>query len=612
MSDNVYGDRVAEHQRSLTDYDATITRCESTVRILLLAGAAGIAGVWLIPESRWVVGSIGIMCLFAAAAVSLVQQHCVSKRLTARRMLKVNQQGVARLTGDWDGLPSPQVDVGLASNPVATDLDLFGHCSLLSLMCTAETQSGINTLAGSMLEFAKHDEIAARQIAVAELADQLDWRQQLQLKCANLATGASQLERLIDWSQDSRHQIPPVVTLAARILPVALVACIGLWSFRATAIVGLVGLAIVLLTNILLTVLYSGKVHSLLHDVSPTAEGVGTDLFSEPFRHIRDRTVQASALKQIGESAETAASSLQQLERRLLLGNLARNPFTVGLVYFPLQILMLWDFHVESTLRRWKDTSGGHVEDWFDSLGKLEVLASLAALKFDHPDWCFATIEDQTTTLSATAMGHPILIDDERVGNDVELGPTDRVMMITGSNMSGKSTLLRAIGTNAILAGMGGPACCAKLTLPRLKVLTCMRVGDSIERGQSLFMAELLRLKAIVEAVDKSNADDPLPLYLLDEILHGTNTAERRIAVESVVGHLLQSRAIGAISTHDLELARDSTLNQSFQLVHLRETFTKDNGQPNLTFDYQLRTGLATTTNALKLVQMIGLPTPTE
>ena len=274
----------------------------------------------------------------------------------------------------------------------------------------------------------------------------------------------------------------------------------------------------------------------------------------------------------------------------------------------PLQFLFLWDFHVAGLLRRWQLSMTGRVDRWFSTLAETEAHASLASLSFDHPDWMFPQIDGSVSSFSARSLGHPLLKDEERVGNDVSVGPSSTVLLVTGSNMSGKSTLLRSIGLNALLAQSGGPCCCSELTMPPVNVLTCMRVADSLERGESLFMAELLRLKQIVETIDEADVSDPLPLYLLDEILSGTNSDERRVAVESVIGHVVKSRAIGAVSTHDLQLARESRVSGQFQHVHFRESFDDDSDKPELHFDYQLREGVAITRNALKLVRMIGLP----
>jgi DNA mismatch repair ATPase MutS len=194
------------------------------------------------------------------------------------------------------------------------------------------------------------------------------------------------------------------------------------------------------------------------------------------------------------------------------------------------------------------------------------------------------------------------------VANDVAIGPPGTFLMVTGSNMSGKSTLLRAVGANVVLAQAGAPVCAEQLTLPPILLATSMRIHDSLADGVSFYMAELRRLKQIVDAAREQTADTKrVLLYLLDEILQGTNTAERQIAVRRVLAHLLAEGAIGAISTHDLQLAADSTLSKAGQTVHFRETIHSESGRQEMTFDYRLREGLATTSNALKLLEIVGL-----
>jgi DNA mismatch repair ATPase MutS len=204
-------------------------------------------------------------------------------------------------------------------------------------------------------------------------------------------------------------------------------------------------------------------------------------------------------------------------------------------------------------------------------------------------------------------LAHPLLPGVTRVGNDVTVGPPGTLLLVTGSNMSGKSTLLRAIGLNVVLAQAGAPVCAHSLTMPPVELRTSIRLADSLERGVSLFMAELERLKEIVVAA----RDDTRPrrlLYLLDEILHGTNTAERLIAARAVLGHLLRAGAIGAVTTHDLTLAADGALATASVPVHFTEQVTGDGTGPGtMTFDYRLRPGLATSTNALKLLALVGL-----
>jgi DNA mismatch repair ATPase MutS len=276
-----------------------------------------------------------------------------------------------------------------------------------------------------------------------------------------------------------------------------------------------------------------------------------------------------------------------------------------ALLHFPIQAFTLWDFHWVFALERWRRTSGVHVREWISAAGEIDALACLAALRRDNPEWAFPKLTD-ARLFQATALGHPLIPAERRVANDVQVGPPGTVLLVTGSNMSGKSTLLRAIGLNAVLAQCGAPVCAENLSLPPADIQTSIRVQDSLERGISYFMAALARLKGVVDAAERPD-NDRILLYLLDEILQGTNSAERGTAVQAVARHLLDAGAIGVMTTHDLNIAFEEPLKSSAKLVHFTETVDPDG---TMRFDYELRDGLATSRNALRLMQLIGISLP--
>jgi hypothetical protein len=301
-------------------------------------------------------------------------------------------------------------------------------------------------------------------------------------------------------------------------------------------------------------------------------------------------------------TGDPASLELRKLGRLLDAVQDRRNIF-----YAILSFVLLLDLHLLASLDRWRARVGASARGWVEALGTVEAMSALATTAWDHPDWCFPGISDQgATTLYASALGHPLLPPGKCVRNDVELGPPGGFLLVTGSNMSGKSTLLRAIGTNVVLARAGGPTCARAMTVPNVRICTSMLIDDSVTAGVSRFMAELLRIRSIVQAVDDSAG--PPVLYLLDEILHGTNTAERRVAARAVIRHLVASNAIGAVSTHDLTLADAPDLSAAATPVYFREQVVNGtDGRTQLTFDYLLRPGLATTRNALKLLEAVGL-----
>ena len=277
-----------------------------------------------------------------------------------------------------------------------------------------------------------------------------------------------------------------------------------------------------------------------------------------------------------------------------------------GMVGLVLQPLTLWDFRVVLRLERWQRQAGAHAREWFGALGRIDALVSLAGLRYDNPGWTLPRIVERPV-IDAVQLGHPLLSDRERVANDVQVGPPGTFLFVTGSNMSGKSTLLRSIGVNVILAQAGGPVCADEMTMPPARLGTTMYVHDSLAAGLSHFMAELKRLKAVVSVAEEVGPGQPILLYLLDDVLHGTNTAERQIAVRGIIAHLLEERAIGAVTSHDLELADTPELADSSRAVHFTEHLVETEQGPKMEFDYRLRPGVATSRNALALLRIMGL-----
>jgi DNA mismatch repair ATPase MutS len=277
----------------------------------------------------------------------------------------------------------------------------------------------------------------------------------------------------------------------------------------------------------------------------------------------------------------------------------------------PLQGLTLWDVRVLRRLENWQAEYASEVPGWFDALGELESLISVASVRDEYPSWSqpeWVSASD-SPAIAATAIGHPLLADDARVCNNVQVGPPGTILLVTGSNMSGKSTMLRSIGLNVALAAVGAPVCAKNFCLPSTELATSIRVSDNVAEGVSFYMAELKRLKSVVDhAREMSRTNDRVCLFLLDEILQGTNSRERQIAVVQVLRHLMDYKSIGAISTHDLELADEPELQSVGHAVHFRETIRPDaSGNEQMTFDYMMREGVSPTTNALRLLEMVGL-----
>lgn len=600
-----YAQRLNTHTseaNSLTEWKRQVSRSR-----------LGIVAVWLV---LLVLGLNGYLTagvgwgLAAFAFFILIVLATIDERLGDRLKLKNEQAAIARvqlarLDRAWKQIPEIPVTAPEEASNVSRDLDLFGHASLFQLLCRANTPTGIALLRDWLVTSASPDVVGQRNLASATLASMREFREELDWRGRLLHSSPSGPAAFVEWAEgeqwlEQRRWLKwsSRLLVAAGVLSV-IAGVTGILP-EVTVVTICVGIA---LANLLVSVLLTGAVHDIFekvdsrqHDVQHYRELI--ELFDQV---PREPELLAALHQKIGANSHAPQAALKSLARIMRFAQM-RHSAVLGILHLGLQLIFLIDFHVLAVLESWQRKHGREVRPWFDAVGELEAISSLASLVHDNPTWTFPSVDPTQTTLQATALGHPLLASP--VVNDVEVGPKGTFLLVTGSNMSGKSTLLRAIGLNAILAQAGAPVSAASLALPPVEVATSMRIQDSLEDGISFFMAELKRLKEIVDQAEELAANNRTQLFLLDEILQGTNSAERHIAVAKVASQLTESGAMGAISTHDLELASNPELTASCQSVHFKESFTAD-GQ--MTFDYRMRAGVATTTNALKLLELVGI-----
>lgn len=584
------------------------------LRLLVFFGLL-LALLWLVtagPELRLLAGLASVVA--AAAFALLVRVHRRAREASARHVAarEYHLIGQRRVAREWDALPeapSAASESELAlTHPYATDLDVVGRVSLIQLLDVTSRAPGRSTLLDWLLEGAPTAaEVRERQVAARELAARDEIREELGvLARMSRGVGPRTLERFAEWCESPPWLLErPSILWAGRIITAATVVAFllqaaGVIGWPLWAVTATLGLLVILLAR-----------HGLSHAVK--VGGVP----SEQLRHhaamlrlILHSRWESPRMQRLHDSlrlsGRDAAAELARLERIVAFAEVRHSP----MLHFALQWLFVWDVHVAAALERWRLEAGVHVRGWLESLGEVESLSALGTLAHDNPEWCFPIIggsgDAADAVVEGESVGHPLLQDASRVSNDVTVGPPGSFLLITGSNMSGKSTLLRAIGANVVLALAGAPVCATRFRTPLVDVRTSIRIQDSLERGISLFMAELQRLRAVVDAARSPNEGRRV-LYLLDEMLHGTNTAERQIAARIVIGHLLHAGAIGAVTTHDLSLASTGELESAARPVHFSEQFERADGRTVMTFDYRLRPGLATSANALALLELVGL-----
>ena len=610
-----YDDRARQHA---VRRDAEVRRSVhiSRGRLVTFLAAAGCL-IWTLARGADPVRLTIAVALFVVFGALVFWHARVEGRAAWHQALRtVSLHGSARIQRRWDDLPPAEApgSVDVAHHPYALDLDLFGRASLFQWLGPAATPSGSVKLATWLLAPSVPDVVRARQAAVRELAPADDWREQLAAH-GELARDARQVEidAFLAWAEAPEWSIDFAVPLvrglhttvfmgALWFVAAALTAAI--WILLALFLLGVIDAAlwlIPLVAGIVLSFATTKMIHSAFHRAGAGQHALGR--YAALFEHVTNTAFVSPLLRDLHERLSANGKAAPACMRRLnrILG-FAELRTAAALLHFPIQAFTLWDFHVLFALSRWRRVAGPHVRGWMDAIGELDALSALAAAWRDNPAWCLPEIHD-TAVFAAEALGHPLIPDERRVTNDTRVGPPGTLLLVTGSNMSGKSTLLRAIGLNTVLAQAGGCTCAVRLRLPPCDLQSSIRVQDSLELGLSYFMAALARLKGVVDAAERPREGRVL-LYLLDEILQGTNSAERGIAVRAVARHLLDAGAIGAMTTHDLNLASEEPVKSSAILVHFTESVDE---QGNMRFDYRLREGLATSRNALRLMQMIGI-----
>ncbi|MGH7480677.1 MAG: MutS-related protein [Longimicrobiales bacterium] len=542
--------------------------------------------------------TLALVLLGAGGYLGLVFWHRALRRRAAwtRAHHRLAREGLHRIDRDWEALPAPTLGEPPPDHAYAADLDLLGRASIEQVLGPVATPAARRMLRAWLLAAATPADVRARQAAAAELAGLTD--QRLELAARGRLAGhleTRQADRFMEWAErEPWLRRSGAVLWTARLLPAATLGLAGLGV--AGVVDGRWWLAPVA-AALMLTGRHAARLKSTFAAATP-ADTLRD--YVAIFACARTLEARTSALLAVRDRLDGAARALERLRRLIHLADMR-----LSILHFVAQLVLLWDFHIVWLLERWKAAHGAHARDWLDALGETEALAALGTLSFDHPDWCWPEMATGAPRVEARALAHPMLRADRAVANDVQLGPPGRFLLVTGSNMSGKSTLLRAIGANVVLAQCGAPACAAALRLAPLRVHTSMRIRDSLAAGVSLFMAEVQRLGRIVEAAEAPDAR--AALYLLDEILQGTNLEEHRVGARWILTRLTTANAIGAVATHDLEVAAETPLRVAARHVHFQEEVVETETGPTLTFDYALRPGPATTRNALVIMRLAGL-----
>ncbi len=596
--------------------DQAKTRGEQLGNVRLIFAGLGLVLI-LLPlftkeGSPWL-GLIPLAVLFVV--VGKLQDWALDRERRNDGAARFHREALDRIHERWrdlpdtgEGLPAPAVlaprddlrpggPAGeLPPTHFAGDLDLFGKASLFQLVSRALTEPGRRTLADWLTAPAAPGEVRARQAAVRELAANLDFSESLYDAAAGGEVGPIDDRKLVAWAE-STTPLPAARLLSFLGIGHPLLLAGTLAVFLAGGPRAPLVIAIVLQV---ITAYLTRRV------TEPRAS-----VLSGPERALR----RYASLITVIESAELSAERLQALQGKLQTKGGSASERIRSLtrlvdlldarlnMFFALSLgpALMWDLNLTLRAERWRREVGPGLAGWFGAIGEIEAMMSLAALARERPDYAFPTFVDGCV-FASEGLAHPLIDRRRVVANDLTLGGAGSVLLLSGSNMSGKSTLLRSVGINQVLARAGGPVAATALALSDLELATSVRVVDSLAHGTSHFYAELSRLKHVVDLAQSS--ERPV-LYLLDEMLHGTNSRERYIGAVSVIRWLAASGAMGIVTTHDLALAEVARELPPGKVTNRH--FSDDVVEGKMRFDYRLREGPVSSTNALRLMRAVGI-----
>jgi hypothetical protein len=583
---------------------ASLRANERAVSIARIVCFLGIILIAVLHFSVWIV-----IPIVAFVVLIVAHDRLIRRRRRAEAAARFCERGMERVNGTWQGKGFDGSKFAVEHHPFAADLDVFGKGSLYELLCIATTAGGRATLARWLLHpgDANAAEVRERQNAVDELRDRIDLREEMFVTTAEVASEVEEA-KLDEWSRE-----PALLGRGERIASFVITALAI--SASAVGIPSLIS-RLVNATNpgampvyspfaplplLVMIIVVSVFARSMAERVAKVVSAVerrepALALLAGLLRVMERQSFSAPRLialrSRLERNGVPASHQIERLRKLVALLDARRNQF-----FAPFALLFLWTTNIAFAIERWRLESGAEIVSWIDAIGELEALLSLSSFAFEHPTFTMPEVIDGDALFDGDAVGHPLIPGDRRVANDVRIGGDLRLLIVSGSNMSGKSTLLRAIGVNTILALAGAPVCATRLRVTPMSVGASISLNDSLSEGASRFYAEILRIRDILRI-------PPPLLFLLDEVLGGTNSHDRRIGAAAIIRGLVTRGAIGLATTHDLALAQIADdLTPRAANVHFEDHIEK--GQ--VLFDYRMRPGVVTKSNALELMRAVGI-----
>ena len=583
-----YYDKLADKQRETTNF-------YSALRLITFIAGLGFAIFFYSSKEVFIGSTILVVATVVFTFLAYNHSKVIQKRKYATIISEINEKGIKRLESQWKDFQDKGEEFRDENHNYTGDLDIFGKASLFQMINSAYTHMGRERLRKT-LEQPKFsvEEIYKRQEAVKELAAKLGWRNIFAAEGIIVSDKAKEPEELLKWIKEKEEfycsswlriavKLPPIITIALFVIFFTTYAISYKLVLAALVVDGLI-----LIPGGKKRMEILGTVHSYKDNIKS---------YDKMLQHIEKRKFHSEYLTNLKSRlySNEKDSASRQVGRLATLVSFISDRH--NLAYFLFNLVFLLDYQYMIALENWKKASSHSVEQWFEVIGEMETLCSLAVICHDHPDWVMPEISSEPQAFRAKHMGHPLL-SEKRVCNDLTIDKQSNILLITGSNMSGKSTLLRTCGINLVLAYVGAPVCAESFSCSIMEIFTCMRVSDNLEQNISSFYAEILRIKGLVKIVEEKPV-----FFLLDEIFKGTNSRDRHMGAKILINQLCNKEVLGLVSTHDLELGDLEETNKRIKNYHFRE-FYKDN---EIYFDYKLRKGVSDTQNAMYLMKLAGI-----
>jgi MutS domain V len=594
---------LAEAQRRLAEREKTVSllqrRHRSIGNVRLVVFLLFIALCWLYVRTSsfspfWLIATISLF-----VALVLVHQKVLKQAGQVERGAAMYRRSVARMEDNWIGSGETGNDFRQASHLYCDDLNILGDGSLFQLLCVARSRMGQECLADWLLHQSVLPTVTERQAAAAELRSKLDLRERL-ATAGDADRIAADHRKLQSWAQASidlnYRGWWPLASVFGLLAVVSFIYATVTFFIRGSAFWS--PFILILVLNGILMFRFRHGLETIFRGLDSACHNL--EAIAELVRLLENEKFESLLLTQL--QSRFSDGNLSASEGIARLGSLCElENSRLNIVLRALDLPLLYSLQVGFALQRWRNKYAGHVASWTDALGQIEALLSLATFSYEHPGDTFPEFNGSNVSLGleAESIGHPLIPSSVCVRNNVRLGGDQQIVMISGSNMSGKSTLLRAIGINAVLAMAGSTVRASHMLLSAVNVGASINISDSLQKGVSHFYAEISRIRAVVDLAGQG----PL-LFLFDEVLQGTNSHDRRVGAGGVVSTLLKRNAIGLITTHDLSLTElEKIFPRHVTNMHFQEKLEAG----KLSFDYKLRAGVVTTSNGVELMRSIGL-----